>query len=269
MTQPSAHAAASHFDRRGATYDQDDVHHRVASLLAVGADIRPGFQVLDIATGTGLLALQAARQVGPAGTVVGIDVSAGVLAEAERKAQAAGLQNLRFMLADAGRLDLPRASFDCVFCSSGLVLMPDIPQALRHWFGFVKPGGTMAFDAPAKPFGISQTIAESAAAHGVHLPYADVADTPGKCRSLLETAGFEVMAVRTELTHTDPIELSHAIAFYESRLDHPAWHALSQAEPETREAIRSDYVRRLTSAAVAGYVLNDTALNLSFGRRPM
>lgn len=269
MTQPLAAAAASHFDRRGATYDQDDVHHRVASLLAAGAGIRPGFQILDIATGTGLLALQAARQAGPAGGVVGIDVSAGMLAEAERKAEAAGLQNLRFVLADAERLELPRASFDCVFCSSGLVLMRDILQALRHWFGFVKPGGKIAFDTPAKPFGISQMVAESAAAQGVHLPYADAADTQAKCRSLLEMAGFEVMAVRTELAHTEPIELSHAIAFYESRLDHPAWHALSQAEPAMREAIRSDYVRRLRSAAVAGYVPNDTALNLAFGRRPM
>ena len=128
MTQQSAHAAASHFDRRSATYDQDDVHHRVASLLAAGADIRPGFQVLDIATGTGLLALQAARQVGPAGAVVGIDVSAGMLAEAKRKAEAACLQTLRFMLADAERLDLPRASFDCVFCSSGLVLIRTSPR---------------------------------------------------------------------------------------------------------------------------------------------
>ncbi len=192
-----------------------------------------------------------------------------MLAEAERKAEAAGLQNLCFVLADAERLDLPGASFDGVFCSSGLVLMRDIPRALRHWFDFVKPGGTIAFDVPAKPFGISQMVAESAAAHDLHLPYADVADTPAKCGLLLEMAGFEVLAVRTELADAEPIELSHAIAFYESRLDHPAWRALGQAEPETREAIRSDYVRRLRSAAVAGYVPNDTALNLAFGRRPI
>ena len=112
-------------------------------------------------------------------------------------------------------------------------------------------------------------VAESATAHGVHLRYADIAETPAKCRSLLERAGFEVIEVRTELAHAEPIELSKAVAFYESRLDHPAWHILSQAEPETREAIRSDYVRRLKSAAVAGYLPNDTVLNLAFGRRPM
>lgn len=41
----------SHFDRRGTTYDQDQqVHHRIVSLLVAGADLRPKFRVLDIAT---------------------------------------------------------------------------------------------------------------------------------------------------------------------------------------------------------------------------
>jgi ubiquinone/menaquinone biosynthesis C-methylase UbiE len=261
-------SATSHFDRRGATYDRDQIHHRVVSLLVAGAEIRSGFRVLDIATGTGLLAIEAARKVGPAGKVVGIDVSKGMLAEALRKAAAAELRNIDFVLADAERLEFPRDSFDRVFCSSALVLMSDIPRALHHWIDFLKPGGLIAFDAPSKPYGIAQMIAGIAAEHGVHLTYTDIADTPNKCHSLLEGAGFEVVAVRTELANTNPIELSEAIAFWDARLDHPAWRALKEAQSTTREAIRSEYVERVTAAAVAGHVPNVTALNFAFGRKP-
>jgi len=261
-------SATSHFDRRGATYDRDEIHHNVVSLLVAGAEIRSGFRVLDIATGTGLLAFEAARKVGPAGKVLGIDVSKGMLAEARKKAAAAELRNIDFVLADAERLEFPLESFDRVFCSSALVSMSDIPRALRHWIDFLKPGGIIAFDAPSKPFGIAQMIADIVAGHGVHLTYADIADTPNKCRSLLEEAGFEVVAVRTELANTNPIEVSEAIAFWDTRLDHPAWRALKEAQSTTREAMRSEYADRVTAAAVAGYVPNDTALNFAFGRKP-
>jgi SAM-dependent methyltransferase len=192
----------------------------------------------------------------------------GMLAEAHRKAAAAVLRNIEFVLADAEQLEFPHGSFDCIFCSSALVLMSDIPRALHHWIDFLKPGGMIAFDAPSKPFGISEMIADIAAEHGVHLTYADIADTPDKCRSLLKEAGFEVVAVRTELANTNPIELGEAIAYWDTRLDHPAWRALNEAQSSTREAMRSEYVDGVTAAAVSGYVPNDTALNFAFGRKP-
>ena len=52
--------ASSHFDKRSASYDQAGIHHRVAVILADGADLAPGHRVLDIATGTGILAVEAA-----------------------------------------------------------------------------------------------------------------------------------------------------------------------------------------------------------------
>lgn len=260
--------AQAHFDVRSATYDDEEVHHRIVSLLLGGADIKSGSFVLDIATGTGLLALQAARQVGPQGKVIGIDTSEGMLAQSRAKAVAAELRNIGFIQADAGQLTFPAESFDLMFCSSAIVLMPDVPRALRRWFDFLKHGGIIAFDAPAKPFGISQRVAEVAARHGVRLAYADIADTPGKCRSLLEEAGFEVVDVRVELASSSPIALGEAIAFWDERIDHPAWQALKRAPPAAREAMRSEYVESVTAAAVDGYVPNDVALTFAYGRKP-
>ena len=263
----SGHPAQSHFDQRSATYDQAEIHHRVVAILVAGAAIEPGHRVLDVATGTGLLAFEAAKRVGPTGSVLGVDISEGMLAEANRKARGTGLRNIDFALGDAERLNLPSTSFDRLVCASALVLMSDISRALRHWSGFLKPGGIIAFDAPAKPFGLAGRIAEIASAHGVWLSYAGVADTPGKCSALLGGAGFEVVAVTTELANTAPVGLDEAIAFWDEHIDHPAWQALKGVPSATREAMRSAYVEGVTAAAVAGQVANDTALNFAFGRK--
>lgn len=260
--------ARSHFDRRGATYDQAEVHHRVVAILAAGADIEPGLRVLDVATGTGLLAFEAAERVGPTGRVLGVDISKGMLAEAHRKAAEMKARNVEFVLGDAEWLDLPHGSFDRLTCASSLVLMADIPRALRHWSRFVKPGGLIAFDTPARPFGLSGLIAEVASRHGVHLRYADAADTPDKCHSLLKGAGFEGVVVTTELADTTSVDVDAAIAFWDTRLDHPAWQALKAAPSATRDAVRSSYVEHVAAAAIGGRVPNDTALNFSFGRKP-
>ena len=268
--QPSpGHPAKSHFDQRGATYDQAEVHHRIVAILAAGAALEPGLRILDVATGTGLLAFEAASRVGPVGSVLGVDTSEGMLAEANKKAAGTGLRNISFVLGDAERLDLPLESFDRLLCASALVLMSDIPRALHHWFSFLKPGGIIAFDTPAKPFGISGMVAAIASEHGVRLGYADVADTPGQCRWFLEKAGFEVVAVTTELASVAPIEVGKAVAFWDDHIDHPAWQALKGAPPATREAVRAAYVDSVTAAVIDGRVRNDMALNFAFGRKPL
>jgi ubiquinone/menaquinone biosynthesis C-methylase UbiE len=258
---------SSYFDRRAATYDQDELHHRVVSLLLDAVDIRPGSSILDIATGTGLLALAAAQRVGPDGNVTGIDVSPGMLAEARRKAEAAALRNIGFLQADAEQLAFPPDSFDYIFCASAIVFMSDVSAALRRWSDFLKPNGVVAFDAPAKPFGLPERIAATAAAHGVRLAYAEVADTAGQCRELLEGAGFDVMDVRTERAGDGPIALAEAIAFWDGRLDHPAWQAVKRAPPARRAVMRSDYVDSVTLAAIDGRVPNNTVLNFVVGRK--
>jgi len=121
---------ASYFDRRSKTYDSDETHGFIVSLLLGGARMQSAYRVLDIATGTGAVALKAAQSVGPTGDVLGIDVSSGMLDVARKKAGAAGVHNVEFRQADAEQIDLPRPSFDLIFCASGLVFMSDIAAAL-------------------------------------------------------------------------------------------------------------------------------------------
>jgi len=113
-----------------------------ARVLAFAA-AQPGEQVLDVACGTGLVALPAAEAVGPQGHVTGIDISGEMLHAAQRSADERGLSNVSFARMDAEQLDLPDASFDVVTCALGLMYVPDPAEAVREMRRVLKPGGRM------------------------------------------------------------------------------------------------------------------------------
>jgi ubiquinone/menaquinone biosynthesis C-methylase UbiE len=103
-----------------------------------------GQQVLDVATGSGLAALLAARLVGPQGRVVGVDLSETMVALAQNRASGQGLENAEFFAMDAEDLDLPPNSFDAVLCALGLMLFPQPERALSEMQRVLKVGGSVA-----------------------------------------------------------------------------------------------------------------------------
>lgn len=117
-----------------------NVNDRLVEL----AGIAPGQRVLDVATGIGEPALTAARMVGAGGHVVATDQSPGMLAIAQERATAAGLQNLEFQAADAENLDFPESSFDAAVCRWGLMFLPDVGAALSKIQGALVPNGKFA-----------------------------------------------------------------------------------------------------------------------------
>jgi O-methyltransferase/aklanonic acid methyltransferase len=133
------------FDRAATTYARIcplffDV---LARRLVEQAELEPGQSVLDVATGTGAVLLPAAERVGPAGRVVGIDLSEGMLARAAEQVQERALANVRFERMDAERLELDAASFDRVLCGWGLFLFPEPHRALAEFHRVLKPGGRL------------------------------------------------------------------------------------------------------------------------------
>ena len=111
--------------------------------LLASAALETGEQVLDVACGTGLVSLRAAREVGPSGSVVGVDLSATMVEAAHRQAQARGCANARFQRMDAERLELPDTVFDVALCALGLMYLPEPEQALREMRRVLRPGGRL------------------------------------------------------------------------------------------------------------------------------
>lgn len=111
-----------------------------AKLMACAA-LLPGEWVLDVACGTGLVSFAAARNVGPTGSVVGVDISGQMVEIAACRARELAETNTRFARMDAENLALPDASFDVVLCALGLMYLPDPEQALREMRRVLRPGG--------------------------------------------------------------------------------------------------------------------------------
>lgn len=103
--------------------------------------LRPGECVLDIATGTGELALAAARRVGPTGFAAGLDFCQTMLDEARRKGGHLGGSHLVWVLGKAEELPFHRETFDCVTMGFALRHVLDVPGTLREMARVIRPGG--------------------------------------------------------------------------------------------------------------------------------
>ncbi|MGI8622709.1 MAG: ubiquinone/menaquinone biosynthesis methyltransferase [Solirubrobacteraceae bacterium] len=130
------------FDRIAGVYDimnsimTAGLHHRWRDRAADLAGLRPGGRALDVATGTGDLAIELARRLGDAGEIVGSDFSEGMLDRARAKAPA-----LRWEWADALRLPYADDAFDAATVGFGARNFADLEQGLREMTRVVRPGG--------------------------------------------------------------------------------------------------------------------------------
>lgn len=136
------------FDRIAGVYDllntamTAGLHHRWRARAADLAGVGPGSCVLDVATGTGDLALELARRVGPRGEVVGSDFAEAMLDRARAKAaHAEDGARPRFEWGDAMRLPYAEDSFDAATVGFGARNFEDLALGLSEMARVVRPGG--------------------------------------------------------------------------------------------------------------------------------
>ena len=131
------------------TVPENYERYLVRSIFAPWADdlvemaaLQPGERALDIACGTGIVARTAARRLGSGGGVVGLDLSAPMLAVARSAAAAEGV-TIKWREGNGLQLPLGDDAFDVVVCQQGLQFFPDRPAALREMYRVLAPGGRL------------------------------------------------------------------------------------------------------------------------------
>lgn len=143
---PDPEKIRSMFSKVASQYDKANnvlsvgIHHLWRTKLVELAEVKPGMQVLDCATGTGDLAIEFKKNVGSTGSVLGTDFCAEMLESAPQKAKDRNL-DIQFELADVTQLQYADNSFDRVSISFGIRNVSDPVKALKEMARVTRNGG--------------------------------------------------------------------------------------------------------------------------------
>ena len=159
------------------------------------ASLKPGERVLDLGSGGGFDVFLAARQVGPEGRVVGVDMTAEMVARAQANVANTTLDHVEFRLGEIEQLPVADESMDVIMSNCVINLSPDKPAVFREAFRVLAPGGRLAISDIVALTPLPVSLQEDLPAYtGCVAGAALVADL----QAMLEEAGFD--DVRIEAT---------------------------------------------------------------------
>ncbi len=186
-------AVAEGYDSSAMRFFPESANH-----LSLLLDLKGNEHILDIATGTGNIALRLAKDL-PQGRVTGIDFSKGMLTQAKKKAAELDINNISFHEMDMQELDFPDDHFDDAVSAFGIFFITDMEKQLRRIAGKVKPEGriviTTFFENSFSP--LSEMLLARLETYGVEIPpltWKRVA-TEEQCTSLFQSADLKDVQV--------------------------------------------------------------------------
>lgn len=157
------------------------------------AGLRVGETVLDLGSGGGFDCFLAARQVGPTGRVIGVDMTPQMVTKARANAREAGVVNVDFRVGEIEHLPVLDASVDVVLSNCVINLSPSKDQVMREAFRVLRPGGRLAISDVVATAPIPERFrGTDAALTGC----AGGAAPVGELERMLSEAGFAEIAVR-------------------------------------------------------------------------
>lgn len=219
-------------------YDNEFTCNRALSLLELVA-LESGQTILDLATGTGFIALEAAKKVGNQGQVIGIDFSPQMLKRCKNKINAAGLTNIELKYADIDHLDFTVSSFDAIFCSSAIVLFSDIVKTLENCLKWLKSDGLIAFSVYSQESFFTPVIIKVCHQLGYDLPNIhNLLGTPTKCQTILTNIGYREIKINKK-QFGKYLTMAEAQKWWQGNWLHPQYHPLLKLDIQQREELKA------------------------------
>jgi ubiquinone/menaquinone biosynthesis C-methylase UbiE len=258
---------AAVFDRVADGYDREALRFFpfVADRLIARLRPAPGDKLLDVATGTGAVALAAAQAVGAAGRVTAIDLSEGMLSRLEAKLSKFGIANVDLHVMDAAALEFRRDYFHHVVCSFGLFFLPDMQAAARQWVRVTRLGGTVMFTTfgPGAFSPMMGLLRAGLADAGVELPAQRLAEA-AECQALLRDAGLVDVEVHTE---QHGYHLRSELEWWEVVWNSALRGPCEQLSPVALEALRSAHLAEVARLKTTNGLWLDIETHFALGRK--
>ncbi|KAI4231305.1 MAG: hypothetical protein LQ349_005700 [Xanthoria aureola] len=257
------------YTERSSTYDASSFHPRQAKEYIHRANLKPGNSVLDLACGTGLVTILAKQHVGPAGRVIGIDISSGMLDVARKKTSELGL-DIEYLEHDITDLDaLSLGEFDVVTCASALLLLKEPLRAIEHWASLLLPNGRLLVDvmiernviAPAIFTKIGPLVGRSLGWGGAWV------ESEESLRQLFTDAGLTVEEVyASEVYETRDYQAEDGPKLFEKTVANPMFRVFG--EPDVREKAKELFVEEFKGrAGLDGVVREEVKFYMGVARK--
>jgi len=245
----------------------------VADRLIARINPRRGEKILDVATGTGAVALAAAQAAAPDGRVTAIDLAEEMLKQLDAKRQKFGVGNLDVHVMDGQRLDFRRDYFHHTVSSFGIFFMPDMLAALKEWVRVTRPGGSVTFSVfGAQAFQpMMGLFLDRVKAAGVAFPEnsprraAEQLQDPDACRALAVGAGLSNVSVEREAIG---YHLRDSNDWWEILWNSGTRAALERLTPDQQEQVRREHGTEVDALAGPDGIYLNIETWVVAGRKP-
>jgi arsenite methyltransferase len=164
------------------------------------AALQPGETVVDLGAGGGFDCFLAARRVGPRGLVIGVDMTADMIARARQNAKKAALANVEFRLGEIEHLPVADRTADAIISNCVINLSPDKAAVFREAFRVLRPGGRLAISDVVALRPLPESVRRDLALYTGCVAGAATID---EVKALLTAAGFVDVQVNVNRAATD------------------------------------------------------------------